>query len=734
MVKKLLLLFIVFLFYGTAWCQQDFYLKKIDSLKRANTKTTVDTTRINNFNSISFCYGKLGDAKNGNEHARKAIALANKIHWPKGVIKAYSSLANQPGADVEGLLNEALKLSLTSKDNMLTASTYNNLAKVTPDFNKKTAYYKKGLVYYKLAGNKKFYVATLGDLAAVYSAKGMYFEAIDYKKQRLRFAEKNYPDDIIDANRNLAITYRELGNTKKALQYYLATIRLQEKETVRKIHLPFISEMYTETGNVYLDLKDTQNALKHFNKALSYTKGEELVVAKINVLNHISKTYARLKEKQKALQYLNEAKTITDKLPLSVNKLMACNIVAAALYEADDYKGALKYYLELFDIVKQNEEGDNMLQVRQAALSGLGASYLGLARQDGNNKSLLLKSISCLEAVLPTYRQTNKLNELKTGLQQLADAYELTGQYPKSLAAYKDYLTYKDSLVSIERENAFVKKEAEFEYSQKENALKASQKIALEHEQTNRNYAYAGVGVLVLISLGAGVAYSRKRKDNRIIATEKKRSDDLLLNILPAEVAEELKTKGEAGAKHYDHVSILFTDFVGFTRLSEKFSPEELLGELNYCFKAFDEIITRHNIEKIKTIGDSYMAVSGLPAGNEDHALNAVNAAIEMRNFIENYKAERSAQGRVYFEMRTGINSGEIVAGIVGIKKFAYDVWGDAVNIASRMESNGVGGKINISQSTFDLVKDDFNTEYRGEIDAKGKGYIKMYFVEPKTN
>jgi adenylate cyclase len=255
----------------------------------------------------------------------------------------------------------------------------------------------------------------------------------------------------------------------------------------------------------------------------------------------------------------------------------------------------------------------------------------------------------------------------------------------------------------------------------------------LQREQTQRSYAYAGIGVFVIISIGAGVAYSRKRKDNRIIASEKKRSDDLLLNILPAEVAEELKANGEAGARYYDHVSILFTDFVGFTKLSEKFSPEELIAELNYCFKAFDEIITRHNIEKIKTIGDSYMAVSGLPAGNHDHAVNAVNAALEMRNFIENYKTERRQQGRVYFEMRTGINSGQVVAGIVGIKKFAYDVWGDAVNIASRMESNGVAGKVNISESTYTLIKDNYATEFRGELDAKGKGLIKMYFVEPKS-
>lgn len=242
----------------------------------------------------------------------------------------------------------------------------------------------------------------------------------------------------------------------------------------------------------------------------------------------------------------------------------------------------------------------------------------------------------------------------------------------------------------------------------------------------------AGAAFLVLVTGGVGVGYARKRKHNRIIEKEKKRSDDLLLNILPYEVAEELKEKGEASAKYYEKVSIIFTDFEGFTKLSEKMSPNEVIDQLNYCFKVFDTIITKYNIEKIKTIGDAYMAVSGLPNPDPDHAINAVKAAIEIRDFIEAYKEERKREGKIFFEMRIGINSGEVVAGIVGIKKFAYDIWGDAVNVASRMETNGIVGKVNISEATYDLVKDHIAGEYRGEIDVKGKGVVKMYFAEPK--
>jgi len=208
------------------------------------------------------------------------------------------------------------------------------------------------------------------------------------------------------------------------------------------------------------------------------------------------------------------------------------------------------------------------------------------------------------------------------------------------------------------------------------------------------------------------------------LKTEKKKSDDLLLNILPAEVAHELKEKGEAEAKLFDHVSVLFTDFVNFTQMSERMNPQQLVKQLHENFKAFDEIMERNGLEKIKTIGDAYLAVSGMPVANEKHAYNAVKAGLEIAAYIK----EQHDDNR--FEVRVGIHSGPLVAGIVGVKKFAYDIWGDTVNTASRMETSGEAGKVNISESTYALVKDDFTFVHRGKIDAKHKGAIDMYFVE----
>ncbi|NDC41370.1 MAG: hypothetical protein EBZ77_07450 [Chitinophagia bacterium] len=208
---------------------------------------------------------------------------------------------------------------------------------------------------------------------------------------------------------------------------------------------------------------------------------------------------------------------------------------------------------------------------------------------------------------------------------------------------------------------------------------------------------------------------------------EKAKSDDLLRNILPAEIAEELKQQGHSEARFYDNVTILFTDFVNFTQAAERLSPQQLVDELHTCFKAFDEIISRYNLEKIKTIGDAYLAVGGLPTGQTDNAVNVVQAALDIREFM---LRRQHLAGNHTFGIRIGIHSGSVVAGIVGIKKFAFDIWGDAVNTAARMEQNSEAWKINISETTFELVKHQFTCTYRGEIDAKNKGLLKMYFVD----
>ena len=249
---------------------------------------------------------------------------------------------------------------------------------------------------------------------------------------------------------------------------------------------------------------------------------------------------------------------------------------------------------------------------------------------------------------------------------------------------------------------------------QEKKRILESQNETLEREVTQRT--------------GEVVAQKEKiEKQHDELKIEKKKSDDLLLNILPEEVAAELKEKGYSEARLFNDVTVLFTDFVDFTKAGDSMSAQELVNELHVCFKTFDEIISKHNIEKIKTIGDAYLAVCGLPLPVPGHAEKVVAAALEIVAFM----AERKQQlGDKTFEVRVGVHSGSVVAGIVGVKKFAYDIWGDTVNTAARMEQNSTAGKINISRTTFDLVNYNFDCTYRGEINAKNKGELSMYFVD----
>ncbi|MBC7884324.1 MAG: AAA family ATPase, partial [Saprospiraceae bacterium] len=213
-------------------------------------------------------------------------------------------------------------------------------------------------------------------------------------------------------------------------------------------------------------------------------------------------------------------------------------------------------------------------------------------------------------------------------------------------------------------------------------------------------------------------------QQRKLADEERKKSDDLLLNILPLEIADELKSKGTSEARLFNNVTVLFTDFVNFTKISEHLSPNDLVFELNHCFEAFDNIIEANGLEKIKTIGDAYLAVCGLPKENRSHASVTVKTALEIIYWVKN------PVNKCKFDIRIGINSGPVVAGIVGIKKYVYDIWGDTVNTAARMEATSEPGKINLSDTTFQLIEGKFSCTYRGKIEAKNKGTINMYFVD----
>ncbi len=339
------------------------------------------------------------------------------------------------------------------------------------------------------------------------------------------------------------------------------------------------------------------------------------------------------------------------------------------------------------------------------------------------------------------------------GMNNLVQAYSALGSY----------VHLNDSLLNTEKVKAITEMQEKYESEKKAKEILGLKAVNLESElekaqvkRTRNIYLFSAIGV---VGLAIGL-WSRLRfvhRSRAAIQQEKDISEGLLLNILPEEVAAELKAKGHADVKEFERATILFTDFKGFTQLTEHLTAAELVGEIDHCFKAFDGIMGKYRIEKIKTIGDAYMAAGGLPDTQHGAPQDVVRAALEMQAFMAAYKAERVAQGRLFFEMRVGVHTGPVIAGIVGVKKFAYDIWGDTVNTASRMESSGEVGRVNISEATYALVKevkkekevrevvDGHNPQHvtgqpatepaftftaRGKVQAKGKGEMEMYFVE----
>jgi hypothetical protein len=364
----------------------------------------------------------------------------------------------------------------------------------------------------------------------------------------------------------------------------------------------------------------------------------------------------------------------------------------------------------------------------------LAAVYLKLFRKSSSHEdkvkycNLAVDNYSEILAIDPD-NQKAKYN--LAAVQSDAATYQITMNERK----FKQDLDVKSTTINkLDKDNQLKQTELEtkeelLKVKEKENnsqlriidLLKVEDELKEKQLRQKSIIVYTFIGGFIVMFLFFVVIFRQRNK----IAYEKKRSDELLLNILPEEVAEELKKTGSAKAKHYGHVSVLFTDFVGFTAISEKLSPEELVTEIHNFFTAFDAIVERNGLEKIKTIGDAYLAVCGMPNEDPTHAKRTVQAAFDIMDFIN----QRSIEGGK-FKIRIGINSGPVVAGIVGVKKFAYDIWGDAVNTAARMEQTSANGKINISGATYELVKDDFICTYRGKVEAKNKGEIDMYFVE----
>ncbi len=325
-----------------------------------------------------------------------------------------------------------------------------------------------------------------------------------------------------------------------------------------------------------------------------------------------------------------------------------------------------------------------------------------------------------------TKQQRKKIIGKANGL--LADLAEFEGDTEKALNHRNISNSINEELQQMRQQSRqHIYSLAQQQFDSENEILRGEQKI--DRQRTMIILTAAVLLLLALLAVGLFGRYRYIRNTNRIISEEKKRSDGLLLNILPKDTAEELISHGHVKAKKYNSVTVMFTDFLGFTRYADDLPPEELVKAVDYYFSRFDQIIERHGLEKIKTVGDAYLCAGGLPDPSIDHPERIIRAAFDIIDLVKKAKYDENDLTR--FDVRIGISTGPVVAGVVGSMKFAYDIWGDTVNCASRMETNSEPMRINVSQYTFELVKDKFDFTPRGEIEVKNKGKMRMYFAEP---
>ena len=471
----------------------------------------------------------------------------------------------------------------------------------------------------------------------------------------------------------------------------------------------------------------------------------------------------------KAASWADEAESFAKKIRTPELRAVAYNRYGRALALGGKRKAAGKFEssLEILQDTKSQNKAlmlDNLENLKRLALrSGdkkdLAAAEAQIAKLNGTVVVSALPSAASSSGAppppppgVPFTRQELK-QELNSALNKIAANTQASTEVQKKLLEQSEKLQEQlaekqaalDTMNEREMKANLVLMQQRFMLdslgyrSNLDSLAIANSTLALREAVTNRNFYLAGMLALLLLTGGALFSFVRARQHakvlgekNVIIREEQQRSEDLLLNILPALVAEELKKQGHTKARYFEDVSVLFADFVGFSKIAERQTPQQLVSELDTCFQKFDEIIARHNLEKIKTIGDAYMCAGGmLTGGTEGSQLrNMVYAAREMQAWLLQWNFERDRDGLPRYDARIGIHSGPVVAGVVGSKKFAFDIWGDTVNIAARVEQAGEGGKINVSGPVYEAVKSQFEFKHRGKIPVKNKGEIEMYFLE----
>lgn len=463
----------------------------------------------------------------------------------------------------------------------------------------------------------------------------------------------------------LGVGHYYLSDNAAALKYWKQALVLAEIDG----DLEFLAGLYNNLGNGYTDI-DIDSGFYYYRKSISVYEALGMDAEKGDMLHNMSLSYYDdLGKYDSAYYYAWQALPMYASIPDSI--------------------GVASVWAQLGRVHAQTGQPDSAVYWSEKSL--LASRYLNSTRVEEMALDALRFAYLAKGEVMMAYLYLDTLNQFHLELnevERLAMVKELESRHRSDMQ--------KLEIRGLEMEAANRVKEIN------------RQKIVI---------GSSVIGLALLLFLGFKMM------------KEKRRSEDLLLNILPVKIAEELKSTGKAKARRYDSVSVIFTDFKDFSKLSDEIGPEELVEMIDEYYSAFDRIIETYGLEKIKTIGDSYMAAGGLPEPTNGHAEKAVQAALEMHTHMKILNAKKKKEGKRTFETRIGVHTGPVVAGVVGIKKFAYDIWGDTVNTANRLEKAGEPGKVNISANTYELVKHSFDCTHRGKIAIKNMGEIDMYFV-----
>jgi adenylate cyclase len=699
-------IFLVFFpFLGTARGQVKEE-REVDSLERALSKQRTDTAIINV--KILICNRCAEfNTDSGIKYGLEALAEAQKAGWSRGIARAYRFIGKNyyKRSEYEKSImyfNKSIDLFTKIGDKLQVAKVLYDLGESYKDFGKSDSM----LIAHKAAFD-------------IIRSLDTTIEAV---KMQLALGYNFY-----------GVYYMEKGTYNESYAYLFKGLQLFEELK----DVEYVTNITSNIGQVCFKLKDYKNALSYFSKALIANAQKKDSVEMAKSFLNIANVFNEQKKYDSALQNHFKALAIfRNRSPRWDNAASRTLVAIGDVYKnKGNFPEALDKMFEGLGLAQKSNDKESEYN----AEGDIGEVYLMIAsdttgsiKEDkfvkANKVANFKKAIEYLQKAIIGLRELSDIEGIQYFSKLLSEAHRNVGDYREALESFLEYTAIKDSIFSKEKNEALIKLQTEREKQLAEKQIEID-RLEVEKKKKAEVYSYIGMAIMLVI-IGLVVKNNvDQKKSNTIIVKEKKRSDELLLNILPSEVAEELKDKGSADAKFFEQVTVLFTDFVGFTKVSEKLTPQELVNELDGCFKGFDGIMGKYGIEKIKTVGDAYLAVCGLPAPDSDHAEKVVLAALEIRDFMVERK---KVYGERTFDVRIGVHTGSVVAGIVGVKKFAYDIWGDTVNTAARMEQNSVAMHINISNKTYLLVKDKFHLTYRGEIQAKNKGELSMYFVDGK--